>query len=112
MVFGSLENSKIGMAHFTDAFFEEKEYQAIVSNNAQNFLFKKLTTTSIGENGIAREHSLRSLEVTVPCTLHASIIGVPADACEMIEKSFGLIKRLGQKRNRGLGRCDFKKGGE
>ena len=112
MVFGSLENCKIGMAHFTDAFFEEKEYQAIVSNNAQSFLFKKLTTTSIGENGIAREHSLRSLEVTVPCTLYASIIGVPADACEMIEKSFGFIKRLGQKRNRGLGRCDFKKGGE
>ncbi len=63
------------------------------------------------ENGIAKDHSLRSEEVVVPCTLYASITGVPENIYEILTNSFGLIKRLGQKRNRGLGRCDIKEGG-
>lgn len=98
-----------GCAHFSNACLDESERNSIVKDGLQDFLYEKLTTTSIDEQtGIAKEHSLRSMEVVVPCTLHARITGVPEDKREIIEKSLGLIKRLGLKRNRGLGRCDFK----
>ncbi len=103
--------SAMGSAHFSNAVLCSQEYDTIVRNNLQKYLYSKLTTTAIDENGIAKDHSLRSEEVVVPCTLYASITGVPENIYEILTNSFGLIKRLGQKRNRGLGRCDIKEGG-
>ncbi len=104
--------STMGSAHFSNAVLCLREYNAIVGNNLQKYLYSKLTTTAIDDKGIAKDHSLRSEEVVVPCTLYADITGVPENIHEILTKSFGLIKRLGQKRNRGLGRCDIKEGGE
>ncbi len=101
----------MGSAHFSNAVLCAKEYKAITQGNMQKYLYNKLTTTAIDENGVAKDHSLRSEEVVVPCTLHATITGVPEAIHEILIKSLGLIKRLGQKRNRGLGRCDIKEGG-
>ena len=105
-----------GCAHFSNAQLDDSEYKAIVANKAQRFLYQKVTTTSISDNdGIAEDHSLRSLEVVVPCTLHAHIDNVPDDMVETVTEALGLIKRLGHKRTRGLGRCDFRveeKGGK
>lgn len=67
-----------------------------------------MTSTAIDNNGIAKEHSLRSMETVVPCTLYATISDVPEDIYDTVCKSLGMIKRLGQKRNRGLGRCSIK----
>lgn len=104
--------STMGSAHFSNAVLCLREYNAIVGNELQKYLYSKLTTTAIDDNGIAKDHSLRSEEVVVPCTLYAKITGVPESIHEILTKSLGLIKRLGQKRNRGLGRCDIKEGGE
>lgn len=102
------ESILAGCAHFGNAVLCEKEYSAIVGNNAQKYLYNKVTTTAIGNDGIAKDHSLRSTEVVIPCTLHAAITDVPQEMRNVIINCFGLIKRLGQKRNRGLGRCDIK----
>lgn len=98
-----------GCAHFGNATLPEDEYMTIVSNKAQRYMYEKITTTAIDSDGIAKEHSLRSMEVVVPCTLHACIKNVPEECVSVIEGGFGLLKRLGQKRNRGLGRCEFRK---
>lgn len=100
-----------GCMHFSNAKLSDKEYAAIVAAKAQEYLYDKLTTTAIGADGTAKDFSLRSMEVTVPCTLHGQITDVPEQLAAVIENSFGLVKRIGQKRNRGLGRCDMKKGG-
>lgn len=105
------EGKTMGCMHFTNAVLSETEYKAIVACNAQEQLYEKITTTAIDDDGIARDHSLRSMETVVPCTLYASVHDVPEELEDILEQSLGLIKRMGQKRNRGLGRCDVKKGG-
>lgn len=96
-----------GSAHFGNATLDEAEYEAIVTEGLQKYLFEKITTTAIGDDGVARNQSLRSMEVVVPCTLHAEIADVPDGMADVIAQSLGLIKRLGQKRNRGYGRCNI-----
>lgn len=102
------ESGSTGCAHFGNATLSEKEYSAIVNSQVQSYLYHKVTTTAIGDDGVAKDHSLRSMEVVVPCELHATITCVPSELKSSIVKSLGLIKRLGQKRNRGLGRCDVR----
>ena len=97
-----------GCAYFGNATLPEAEYTTIVCNKAQRYMYEKITTTAIDCDGIAKDHSLRSMEVVVPCTLHACIADVPEEYVDVIVGSFGLLKRLGQKRNRGLGRCEFR----
>lgn len=76
-------------------------------------MYRSIASTAIDENGIAKEHSLRKIEVVVPCTLYGEIIDVPENMAEEIINAFKYIKRLGQNRNRGLGRCtiSMEKGG-
>ncbi len=107
-----------GTMFFANAELCKDEYDAIVSNKAARFMYRDIASTAIDENGIAKEHSLRKIEVVVPCTLHGAIYGVPEDLVDEIKKSIGFIKRMGQNRNRGLGRCTIssvsveKEGGE
>lgn len=102
-----------GCLHFSNAELDKTEYEAITGVGAQKYLYGKSVSTAIDAEGTAVDHSLRAQETVVPCTLHASITGVPEAYAKTLETSLGLIKRLGQKRNRGLGRCDFRvEGGE
>lgn len=102
-----------GTAFFTNATISADETEAIISNNAQAYLFNKISSTAISPQGIAEDNSLRTIQTVVPCTLHASIYNVPEDVAEVIGHSFGLIHHIGLNRSRGLGRCDFniEKGG-
>lgn len=103
-----------GCAHFGNAELDAKERDAIVKANAAQFLYNKVTTTAISDEGTAKDLSLRSIETVVPCTLYGEITGVPEELTDDIVRCLGLIKRLGHKRTRGLGRCDIqptKKGG-
>lgn len=111
--FQDSENFSQGQAFFSNATLSKEEQDAIVQEKLQDYIYNKVTSTAIDENGIAEDHSLRAMETVVPCTLHGTIEDVPEDMAEIITKSLGLIKRLGQKRNRGLGRCEFRteKGG-
>lgn len=103
--FSDKENMGKGSMFFTNATLESKEYEAIVSNNASRFMYRDIANTAIDNDGIAKEHSLRKMEVVVPCTLYGTIHDVPEGMADEIVKSLGFIKRLGQNRNRGLGRC-------
>lgn len=108
------DDNMSGTAFFTNATLNEKEAKAIVGNRAQEYLYKKVSSTAIDDEGIADDNSLRSIETVVPCTLHAAIYDLPNDVERILEKSLGLIHHIGMNRSRGLGRCDFKieKGGE
>lgn len=101
------DNNISGSAFFTNARLSEKETKAIVSNNAQAFLYNNVSSTAISDEGIALNHSLRRIETVVPCELHAEIHNLPDNVAEVLSKSLGLIHHMGVNRNRGLGRCDF-----
>lgn len=97
-----------GSAFFTNAILNKNETAAIIDNNAQRYLFNNISSTAIGKDGIAKEHSLRSIETVVPCTLYAEIYNLPNDMARIVEKSIGFIHHIGLNRNRGLGRCDIR----
>lgn len=103
--FDNKEEMRKGSMFFTNATLEENEYHAIVSNDAARFMYRDIASTAIDDKGIAKEHSLRKMQVVVPCILYGEIHDVPEALKDEIKQSFGLIKRLGQNRNRGLGRC-------
>ncbi len=92
---------------FTNAELPEEERNAIVANNAARFLFRSVSNTAIDKNGIAKKHSLRKMQVVVPCTLEGKILHIPDGLKSDIKDALKYIKRLGQNRNRGMGRCTF-----
>lgn len=94
-----------GETFFTNAELSEDEHRAIVSNNAARFMYRSISSTAIDNKGIAVEHSLRKMEVVVPCTLHGEIKNVSDELADEVLDALRYIKRLGQNRNRGLGRC-------
>lgn len=96
-----------GSAFFTNGTLNDKEATAIVTNKAQHFLYNNVSSTAIGKDGIALDHSLRSIQTVVPCTLCAMIYDIPDDVAAILGKSLGLIHHIGVNRSRGLGRCDF-----
>ncbi len=81
------EGETTGCAHFDNAKLDGDEYETIVKANAAQFLYNKVTTTAISDEGTAQEHSLRSIETVVPCTLYGEITGVPV--------SFGPVGPVG-----------------
>ena len=111
--FDNKDDNQKGCLFFTNAELSKLHQKAIVSNNATKYLYRTISSTSIDENGIAKAHSLRKMEVVVPCTLLGEIMDVPDEIEPLIIDGLRFIKRLGQNRNRGLGRCQItiKKGG-
>ncbi len=103
-----------GCLFFTNANLEDKVAAELTACNAQKYLYRGISSTAIGEDGVAKKHSLRRMEVTVPCKLTGCIKNVPENHLDLIENSLKYIKRMGQNRNRGLGRCDIilEKGGQ
>ena len=76
----------------------------------RNELFAYLAATAIDEDtGVAKERTLRRIEVVVPLELRARIslrTTVPArsDWARLLEAAFPLVTALGAHRSRGLGR--------
>lgn len=81
------------------------DYEAICQSNLQRFLFSAVTNTAIDENGVAKKHRLRKIEVAVPCTLVGEITDVPDSMVTTLLEALKFIKNMGTSRNRGLGRC-------
>ena len=98
---------KQGLLFFKNACLDKITADAIKSTNTADFLYRNISSTEIGEDGVAEKHSLRKMEVTVPCVLTGEIMFVPEENKEAISNALKYIKRLGQNRNRGLGRCDI-----
>ncbi len=94
-----------GEAFFSNAELDESDKSFILQNQLQSYLFNSISSTAINDQGIAKDHSLRRKEVTIPCKLYATIHFVDDSLYQTIVKAFGMIKRMGVNRSRGLGRC-------
>lgn len=103
------KNAIRGSAFFSNAEFPAPEREAIISASLAPYLYRTLSSTEISQDGIAVDKSLRRMEVTVPCVLEGKILNLPDDDNfrEIITDAMRYVKRLGQNRNRGLGRCSF-----
>lgn len=68
-------------------------------------LYSELACTRIDENGLAKDHTLRLVEVVVPLQLRARLSG-PSDEPwpAVIEAALPLLRAVGSHRSRGLGR--------
>lgn len=110
-------NQNQGCLFFKNAELDDKIRNEIMVSQTADYLYEAVSSTAINTDGVAKDHSLRRMEVTVPCELYGEILDVPEANEEDIECALKYIKRLGQNRNRGLGRCDIsivetKKGGQ
>lgn len=102
---GEKDQMTKGTIFFENAELMPAEANAILKQDLAQYLFRSVSSTAIRTDGIAKEHSLRKMQVTVPCTLRGTIRFVEDSMYEPIVFALSYIKRLGQNRNRGLGRC-------
>lgn len=101
-IFGD-KGSNIANSYFSNATLDEDTTNYLINNpTLKKHLFDKVTSTQIGENGIAVDKSLREIEVVVPLLLSGTI---ECEDEELITQALGMIKQIGLNRNRGLGRC-------
>jgi len=90
---------------FTNACLSNELQKKVKDNKLQHHFYRDLASTAIDDEGIAKQGSLRRMEVTIPCTLSGEIFHIDAKYYNDIEKCMKMVKRLGVNRNRGLGRC-------
>lgn len=71
------------------------------------YLYRNVISTTIGENGVAKSGSLRTMEVCIPVVLEGYIDGLSSDDVKLFKLAFKYLRHVGVNRNRGLGRCQF-----
>lgn len=74
-------------------------------------LFRFIASTSIDARGVAKDETLRVMEVVVPMTLTAEVTGPDSDEwIEDLKKGAPLLRAIGSRRHRGYGRvrCEVK----
>ena len=104
---GGSEKKEVEMKK-SESFFTNAnlvEYKEIVKDKLQRFLLTSISSTAIDSDGIAKDHSLRKMQVVVPCKLSGEIINVPDGMVSLLSDAAKFIKNMGVNRNRGLGRC-------
>ena len=99
------DSKEKGSMFFTNAELSQEEHDAIVANGAARFMYRTIASTAIESDGIAKQHSLRKIQTVVPCKVYGRILNVPNSLDDEIIMTTKFIKRLGQNRNRGFGRC-------
>lgn len=100
------KESQQGKLFFSNAELNNKE-KSEISKDMSNLLYRNIVSTKIGENGVAENSSLRTMQVCVPVLLEAYIDGVLETDVEKFKKALKCIRHLGANRNRGFGRCKF-----
>lgn len=110
-LFGHFDDDKdvmcIADGFFSDATLAKEEYDSIVANKWQSYLFNSIASTAIDDNGIAKNASLRKIQACVPCNLTGKILNVPKELEQTLRDAMSYVKCLGSGRNRGMGRCTF-----
>lgn len=109
------EDNQQGKCYFSDASLDNETAQAIrnnKNNNLQSNLYDVIASTKIDENGVAKDSSLREIEVVIPMTLYGEILNIPDKHKEEMKKCLSKVKRIGLNRNRGLGRCKIEVTGD
>jgi len=98
-----------GECFFTNASIPQVLANAIIHEKTEKYFFRTISSTKINDNGVAEEHSLRKIQVTIPCCLEGEILHIPDEnTVKILTDGLQFIKRLGLNRNRGLGRCKIK----
>lgn len=95
----SQENSGIIFNKFSSVQIPDK-----IDNSLKSFLFDNIQNTAIINNKQPKKHSLRTTEVVIPLTLIGKIENFTEDE-QMLKYALQAVKKLGEKRTRGLGRC-------
>lgn len=91
---------------FCDANLTKKLHDFFKNNaDKKKNLYQTIASTKIDNQGQAVDHSLRSIQVTIPIELYSQIIDFPEEYTKEMELCFAFVKRMGLNRNRGLGRC-------
>ena len=107
-VFG-LKDDKGTSCHFTNAYLSNNIKK--ISSELKNGLYQTFSSTAMDPNneGQAKDNSLRTIEVTVPLVLYAQIFDFSNEEKYKTQLGYCMqyIKRMGTKRHRGLGRCDW-----
>lgn len=68
-------------------------------------LVERIASTKVDDLGRAEDHTLRTIEVVVPMTLHAAIEGPPGTRWDLLDEAVQtFLTGLGSHRTRGLGR--------
>ncbi len=96
-----------GKAFFSNGELSKNLKKQLTTNNNTHLLYRNIASTKINEHGLAEEHSLRRIEVTIPLTLFAKIENIEEKHMEILTKCLHMVKRIGVGRNRGLGRCQL-----
>jgi hypothetical protein len=95
--------------HYSNAKLSEDEINYLKGKPYEiSKLYRNIPAIKIDEKlGVTPINSLRSMQVTIPLTLKGRITNIPDIHSEKIKECMKMIKRLGNKRNRGFGRCRF-----
>lgn len=103
-----------GCLRLTDALLPEPMRDWVRASEegaeAASHLFARISSTAVSrETGQAEHHTLRTLEVAVPVTLHFVVYDMAEAPLgeEALRAAFGFVRGLGSWRRRGLGRAGF-----
>ncbi|SMG45180.1 RAMP superfamily CRISPR-associated protein [Dethiosulfovibrio salsuginis] len=112
-------DSAPGSLRFNDAQLPEPDRSYLASSEGallRQSLYSSFASTSLDENGLAKDYTLRTIELAVPVTLVTSVSSMTgSDVClEDFIKACSVVRGIGGHRTRGLGRCRWtaKDGGE
>lgn len=97
---GSLYVSDARLPEDVSKFLADKEQKEL-----RERLFAEHFSTSIDEEGVAKDKSLRGIELVIPCTLLVEMEVHESGSHELIKQAIPLVRSLGAHRSRGLGRC-------
>ena len=106
---GEYDGSTPGALFFRDACLKEEDRACLVPESKRAFrnaLFDTLASTSVNQDGVGEDHTLRTIQVCVPVTLYSEITSEEESFSHDLEKAAILIRGIGSRRNRGLGRCE------
>ena len=98
------KKSDSGSLYFSNATLSHTEQKEILKEMTE-FLYHNITSTTINEAGVAKESSLRTMQVCVPVVLYGTIEGIKELDKAVFIKVFKYLRHIGSNRNRGLGRC-------
>ena len=104
----SEDENKQGCAYFSNAEICEEVRNALKNDaKKKQYLFREIASTAIdSDTGVAKDKSLRKIEVVIPLTLFG-MIECEEEYKKTLVDCMSFVKRLGLNRNRGLGRCEF-----
>ncbi|MCH8555011.1 MAG: RAMP superfamily CRISPR-associated protein [Schleiferiaceae bacterium] len=94
-----------GKAFFSDCYAHPQITRTL--NKKSDLLTTTVYATAIEESGVAKNQSLRSMEVALPFTVYGRIDGLDRDEIDFVKTCMGLVKELGAGKTRGFGKCQL-----